>query len=143
MNSLQGALPSTSKSPPQIYTSKRPRHQSFSLPYLVIEFMLKNCKSPKLWKKLTTSIKFFYRKCPVLPVKCLKLSFGTQCDADGEIFDSSRSCPLFWVYDSFTASFSNISVVIRNVFKFDIRFLRMRAQRLTFKEYQHLTSSVL
>uniref|UniRef100_A0AC35ERL8 Uncharacterized protein n=1 Tax=Panagrolaimus sp. PS1159 TaxID=55785 RepID=A0AC35ERL8_9BILA len=141
MNSIQDALPSTSKSPPQIYNFKRPHRHRFSLPYQVIEFMIKNCKSAKVWKKLITSCKFFYPKHPILPVKCLNLWFGMQCDADGEIFDSSKSFPKFWVYDSFASSFSNVSIVIRNVFKFDLRFLRMRAQRLTFDEYKHLTSS--
>uniref|UniRef100_A0A914PHR7 FBD domain-containing protein n=1 Tax=Panagrolaimus davidi TaxID=227884 RepID=A0A914PHR7_9BILA len=142
MNNLQDALPSTSKSTSQIYTFKRPYPQRFSLPFDVIKYMIKNCKSAKVWKKLITSCKFFYPKYPILPVKRLDVYSKMKCFADGEIFNASKSFPKLWVYDVLVAGFvTNISVVILNVFKFDLRALNMPAQSLTFDEYKHLTSS--
>jgi hypothetical protein len=64
-----------------------------------------------------------------------------QCGADGEIFNASKSFPKFWVYDMFIGFDANISIVILNVFKFDLRALRLLAQNFTFDEYKHLTSS--
>uniref|UniRef100_A0A914QH51 Uncharacterized protein n=1 Tax=Panagrolaimus davidi TaxID=227884 RepID=A0A914QH51_9BILA len=142
MNNLQDDLPSTSKSPPQIYTFKRPYPQRFSLPFDVIKYMIKNCKSAKVWKKLITSCKFFYPKYPILPVKRLDVYFKPKCFADREIFNASKSFPKLWVYDVLVAGFNtNISIVFLNVFKFDLRVLSMSTQSLTFDEYKHLTSS--
>uniref|UniRef100_A0A914PW76 Uncharacterized protein n=1 Tax=Panagrolaimus davidi TaxID=227884 RepID=A0A914PW76_9BILA len=141
---LHSILPSISTSDSPLYTFKRPYTQRFSLPFDVIKYMIKNCKSAKVWKKLITSCKFFFPKNPVLPIKDLYVYFDSECRADKEKFNASKFFPKLWVYDSFNyrdSNFPNSKLEISKIFKFDLSDLTMVRQDLTFDEYQKLTSS--
>uniref|UniRef100_A0AC35F9W6 F-box domain-containing protein n=1 Tax=Panagrolaimus sp. PS1159 TaxID=55785 RepID=A0AC35F9W6_9BILA len=141
---LHFIFPSISTSDPPLYSFKHPYPQCFSLPFDVIKYMIKNCKSAKVWKKLIMTCKHFYSKNPVFPVKHLHVYPDSKCEADEEKFNSSKFIPKFWVYDSFNyhaSNFSNSKLEIPKIFKFDLRSLIMFDQNLTFNDYQKLTSS--
>uniref|UniRef100_A0A914QJ48 Uncharacterized protein n=1 Tax=Panagrolaimus davidi TaxID=227884 RepID=A0A914QJ48_9BILA len=136
------ALHSLSTSDTPIYTFKHPYPQRFSVPFNVIKYMIKNCKSGKVWKKLIMLCKYFYSNNPVFPVKHLIVNANLKCKAVGENFDASRLIPKLWLYDSLSAnSGSKMSTLIPKIFKFDLHVLQIVNQNLTLGDYQKLTSS--
>uniref|UniRef100_A0A914QVQ8 Uncharacterized protein n=1 Tax=Panagrolaimus davidi TaxID=227884 RepID=A0A914QVQ8_9BILA len=142
MDVNNAALLSSSTSDTPIYTFKHPYPQQFSLPWPIIIYMIENCKSEKVWKKLIMSCKHFYSKKPVFPVKRLDVNADLKCKADGEFFNASKLFPKLWLYDSlFANQGSKMSTLIPKIFKFDFRVLRIANQTLTFDDYQKLTSS--
>uniref|UniRef100_A0A914Q3Y7 Uncharacterized protein n=1 Tax=Panagrolaimus davidi TaxID=227884 RepID=A0A914Q3Y7_9BILA len=141
MKNLHSIFPSISTSNPPIYTFKKPYPQRFSLPFDVIKYMIKNCKSAKVWKKLIMSCKYFFPKFSVLPIKTMNVYTDSKCEADKEKFNSSKFIPKLWVYDTFNYHASNFSNSKLKILKFDLRILIMFDQNLTFNDYQKLTSS--
>uniref|UniRef100_A0A914Q0K9 Uncharacterized protein n=1 Tax=Panagrolaimus davidi TaxID=227884 RepID=A0A914Q0K9_9BILA len=141
MNDLLVASISTSD--PPLYTFKKPYPQRFCLPCDVIKYMIKNCKSAKVWKKLIMSCKYFFPKYSVL-VKDLDVNFDSKCKADKEEFNASKFIPKLWVYDSFdyrATYFSYPKLEISKISKFDLRNLILVKQNFTIYDYQKLTSS--
>uniref|UniRef100_A0A914QTF1 F-box domain-containing protein n=1 Tax=Panagrolaimus davidi TaxID=227884 RepID=A0A914QTF1_9BILA len=135
-------LHSSSTFDPPIYTFKQPYRQQFSLPFDVIKYMIKNCKSGKLWKKVIMTCKHFYPKNPVFPVEVLKVNANFKCEADEELFNVFKFFPKLWLYDTLSAQIgSNLSTLITKIYKFNLLHLEVYCQNLTMADYQKLTSS--
>uniref|UniRef100_A0AC34GV62 Uncharacterized protein n=1 Tax=Panagrolaimus sp. ES5 TaxID=591445 RepID=A0AC34GV62_9BILA len=143
MDDLHRALPSTSDSE-KVYTFKNPYPQHFSLPYPIIKYMIENPQSGEVWKKLIMTCKHFYSKKSIFPVGSLEIVCNIKGKADGEYFDSSLPFPKLWVYQSLQSEDSaadEVAPLIPKVSKFDLRILKIQNQRLTWNDYQKLTSS--
>uniref|UniRef100_A0AC34G8Q6 Uncharacterized protein n=1 Tax=Panagrolaimus sp. ES5 TaxID=591445 RepID=A0AC34G8Q6_9BILA len=100
MNSLQRALPSSTSNLGRVYTFKNPYPQRFSILYHIIDYMIKNLKSGKTWKKLLMTCKFFFFKKPIVPVGCLEIKCDMKCKAYGQNFDVTLPFPKLWIFDS-------------------------------------------
>uniref|UniRef100_A0A914QNR4 Uncharacterized protein n=1 Tax=Panagrolaimus davidi TaxID=227884 RepID=A0A914QNR4_9BILA len=140
MGNIALLFSSTSDTP--IYTFKHPYPQRFYLPFDVIKYMIKNCKSGKVWKKIIMSCKHFYPNKPVFPVKHFYVNASLKCKADVELFDASKFLPKSWLYDTlFANQGTKMSTLIPKIFKFNLRKLEIANQNLTLGDYQKLTSS--
>uniref|UniRef100_A0A914YBT7 Uncharacterized protein n=1 Tax=Panagrolaimus superbus TaxID=310955 RepID=A0A914YBT7_9BILA len=149
MDIPQHTLNSSPSDSKKVYTFKNPYPQHFSIVYDIIEYMIKNPSSGKVWKKLIKTCKFFYFKNPVLPVGALDVICDMKCRADGECFDTTLSFPNLWIFDSLKANndsvqtiiYDCVQLIVPKILKFELRILNVKAQELTWSDYQKLTSS--
>uniref|UniRef100_A0AC34GX40 Uncharacterized protein n=1 Tax=Panagrolaimus sp. ES5 TaxID=591445 RepID=A0AC34GX40_9BILA len=143
----QLAIPSQPSSASNaIYTFRRPRPQLFALPYTIMNYMFTKPSSGKAWKKLIMTCKYFFSKNPIFPVESLKSIANNKWNADGEVFDPTKSVAKLWLYKDINVSFytnapTSLSSIIPKICKCDLRLIEIWRHTLTFNEYQFLTSS--
>uniref|UniRef100_A0A914R035 Uncharacterized protein n=1 Tax=Panagrolaimus davidi TaxID=227884 RepID=A0A914R035_9BILA len=63
------AIPNRRKTPVFVHGSSK--RQYFAFPKFMMDYILKNPKSWKLWKKLIQSCKWFFDKNPIVVISCL------------------------------------------------------------------------
>uniref|UniRef100_A0AC34F4Z8 DUF38 domain-containing protein n=1 Tax=Panagrolaimus sp. ES5 TaxID=591445 RepID=A0AC34F4Z8_9BILA len=128
MKALQCALPSSKFAPDSNaeYTFKNPRRQLFDLPYSIMKHMIENANGAK----------------DLYPVDELLAHMNDKITIDGKDFllAKFKDAPKSWLYKSLSRGYASNFKISKN-FKFDLRVLDLRFQRIIFEEYQTLTAS--
>uniref|UniRef100_A0A914Y3Q0 Uncharacterized protein n=1 Tax=Panagrolaimus superbus TaxID=310955 RepID=A0A914Y3Q0_9BILA len=128
-----------------IYTFKTPRPQHFSLPYPIMKYILKNA-TPKAWKKLIQTCKYFFPKNPVFPVYDLQADDNGKWHGDDGRINTNNPVAKLWLYNILFAFHSGlspttISSLIPKLSNCSLKAVLFTGQNLTWNEFQFLTSS--
>uniref|UniRef100_A0AC34FEE6 DUF38 domain-containing protein n=1 Tax=Panagrolaimus sp. ES5 TaxID=591445 RepID=A0AC34FEE6_9BILA len=129
----------------EIYTFKSPRPQYFPFLSPLMKYIVEN-PTGKAWKKLIMTCKYFYPKNPVYPVQKMLAGRYLEWEIDNENFDAEKVSAKLWLYDSVYAnsklsSYNALSTILKNVVKCNLKNLTLIYQKLTWNEFQILTSS--
>uniref|UniRef100_A0A914XS37 Uncharacterized protein n=1 Tax=Panagrolaimus superbus TaxID=310955 RepID=A0A914XS37_9BILA len=123
-------------------TFQQPHRQKFAFQRPIIKYILQNPASGKAWKKLIQTCKYFFPKYPVYPIGRVTGQYG-KWDGDRENLDQIEELPPLWLYGDFRYFYAkkDISKLITNVFRCNLRSLHIDNQILSWNDYQFLTSS--
>uniref|UniRef100_A0A914R8G5 Uncharacterized protein n=1 Tax=Panagrolaimus davidi TaxID=227884 RepID=A0A914R8G5_9BILA len=150
------AIPNHRKTPVFVHGSSK-RQLYFAFPKFVMDYILKNPKSSKLWKKLIESCKWFFDKNPIVVILCLH--FDNNFINNGFSTCSSQHCNYvpdrrikltnapfkLWItelLDIFDGGIIATSLIPR-IYKCDAEKMDLFNQLLTVDEFAFLTRKVL
>jgi hypothetical protein len=154
---------STDSAPPlkfptfEEYISTYIRRQKFSLPYLIMDYIIKNPSSPKVYQKLIKSCKHFFIKNPILIIPCLSLKedrckFASVDDVQPSKFphlyhpiDLKNISSKLWLTNGlyvYVTPSSTCSNLIGKLYKCDVKWLKLVQQTITFDDFLFLSRKV-
>uniref|UniRef100_A0AC34FAX0 DUF38 domain-containing protein n=1 Tax=Panagrolaimus sp. ES5 TaxID=591445 RepID=A0AC34FAX0_9BILA len=125
----------------EVYSFKHPRPQSFSFPYTIKKYILKSA-TPKAWKKLIMTCKYFFLKNAVFPFAHLQAAGVERWYDRHQIIDTTKTIAKLCLYENlFGFPLTTISSLIPKLAECSVKRLLIRGQNLTWKEYQFLITS--
>uniref|UniRef100_A0A914QNR0 Uncharacterized protein n=1 Tax=Panagrolaimus davidi TaxID=227884 RepID=A0A914QNR0_9BILA len=146
------AITNHRKTPVFVHGSSK-RQLYFAFPKFVMDYILKNPKSWKLWKKLIQSCKWFFDKNSIVVIPCLHFKddgFST-CSTQHCNFVSDRPIGLLsapfklWITENLDIEVGGGAVkhLIPRIYKCDAEDMNLVNQLLTVDEFAFLTHKVL
>uniref|UniRef100_A0A914PYZ9 Uncharacterized protein n=1 Tax=Panagrolaimus davidi TaxID=227884 RepID=A0A914PYZ9_9BILA len=152
-----GALVIPNHRKTRVFVHGSSKRQYFAFPKFIMDYILENPKSSKLWKKLIQSCKWFFDKNPIVVIPCL------HCDDDYKINGietcSTQHCmnvpdrriklintPFqLWITEllNINDDANSAKHLIPHIYKCDAEDMDLFNQFLTVDEFEFLTRKVL
>uniref|UniRef100_A0A914PAM4 Uncharacterized protein n=1 Tax=Panagrolaimus davidi TaxID=227884 RepID=A0A914PAM4_9BILA len=149
------AIPNRRKTPVFVHGSSK--RQYFAFPKFMMDYILKNPKSWKLWKKLIQSCKWFFDKNPIVIIPCLhsdnfnKINGFSTCST--QQCNDIRDRPInlinapfkLWITELLEIVDRDAAVkhLIPRIYRCDAKNMYLLNQLLTADEFAFLTPKVL
>uniref|UniRef100_A0A914R688 Uncharacterized protein n=1 Tax=Panagrolaimus davidi TaxID=227884 RepID=A0A914R688_9BILA len=150
------AIPNRRKTPVFVHGSSQ--RQYFAFPKFMMDYILKNPKSWKLWKKLIQSCKWFFDKNPIVVIPCLhfvnfhKINGSSTCSTQHCNYVPDRPIELInapfklWITELLEivdGGGATAKYLIPRIYKCDAENMYLLNQLFTVDEFAFLTPKVL
>uniref|UniRef100_A0A914P5D1 Uncharacterized protein n=1 Tax=Panagrolaimus davidi TaxID=227884 RepID=A0A914P5D1_9BILA len=151
------AIPNRRTTPVFVHGSSK-RQLYFAFPKFMMDYILKNPKSGKLWKKLIQSCKWFFDKNPIVVIPCLhfdnvfKINGFSTCSTQHCNYVRDRLIKLInapfklWITEFLEIvdrGGAAAQYLIPRIYKCDAEDMKLFSPSLTFDEFAFLTREVL
>uniref|UniRef100_A0AC34F7M7 Uncharacterized protein n=1 Tax=Panagrolaimus sp. ES5 TaxID=591445 RepID=A0AC34F7M7_9BILA len=123
-------------------------HQYFDFPKFIMDYILEDPKSFKLWKKLIQTCKWFFDKNPIVVISCLhyndvdegcRTCSTANCrDLRDRLIALTDTLPFkLWITERLDIHQKNTAAVglISHIFKCDFKIIKLFEQKLSFGEF--------
>uniref|UniRef100_A0A914PTY6 Uncharacterized protein n=1 Tax=Panagrolaimus davidi TaxID=227884 RepID=A0A914PTY6_9BILA len=145
------AIPNRRKTPVFVHGSSK--RQYFAFPKFVMDYIHKNPKSSKLWKKLIQSCKWFFDENPIVVIPCLHFVNGCSTCSTQHCY-GVHDRPVALINAPFKLWITELLEIVDRcaaaarylipcIYKCDAEDMRLYNALLTVEEFEFLTRKVL